>query len=99
MRIAPAPSGPRRPSACRRATARPQSEPPTGSGRGPAPAPERNGRSPRSFLLPGALFPAALLLQRVDDLLRHILLVVLGQHRVSLEAAAGLERAFRNNAL
>ena len=51
------------------------------------------------FVFPGALFPVALLLQRVGDFLRHVVLVVLGQHGVGLEPAAGLERAFGDHAL
>ena len=51
------------------------------------------------FVFPAALFPVALLLQRVDHLLRHVFFVVLGQHGIGLEPAAGLERALRDHAL
>ena len=41
----------------------------------------------------------ALLLQGVGDLLRHVGLVVLGEHAVGLERAGRLERAFGHHAL
>ena len=57
-----------------------------------APAPARNGRARRSesapisrSARPLAFLPDALRLQRVDDLLRHVVLVVLGEHGVGGE--------------
>ena len=44
---------------------------------------------------PVALLPVALLLQRVDDFLRHVALVVLGEHGVGLERAAAARACLR----
>src|SRR3954467_11703191 len=107
---APARWSARHPSAQRRAAARRGSARWTGSVRAPAQAPARNGRLRRSLCGPllclgqarlavVIVLPVALLLQRIGDVLRHIGLVVLGEHRIGLEYAAGVERAFGHHAL
>ena len=47
----------------------------------------------------GAFLPAAGLFQGVDDFLRHVALVMLGEHGVGIEDAARLELAFGHHAL
>src|SRR5262249_47686511 len=53
----------------------------------------------RADLVAVSALPVALLLEAVGDLLRHVLLVVFGEHAVSLEDAGHLQRALRHHAL
>ena len=59
----------------------------------------RRGRGRGAGLGAVIVLPVALLLQGVGDLLRHVGLVMLGQHGVGLEHAGGIERAFGDDAL
>src|SRR3954447_26933017 len=65
----------------------------------------RSGGSLRPALAPGAclllvlVLPMALLLQAVGDLLRHVGLVVLGQHAIGTKSAGRIEGAFGNDPL
>ena len=45
------------------------------------------------------VLPEPLLLQRVGDILGHVVLVVLGQHSVGLEHTGGVERTLCDHAL
>ena len=45
------------------------------------------------------VLPVPLLLQRVRDILRHVVFIVLGKHGVGLEHAGGVERAFCDHTL
>src|SRR5947209_12475970 len=45
------------------------------------------------------LLPVSLFLQGLDDLARHVVLVMLGQHRVGDEGAAGIDMAFGDHPL
>src|SRR3981081_600605 len=47
----------------------------------------------------GGLLPVSLLFQGFDDFPRHVILVVLGEHGVGLESAAGLDVSFGDDAL
>src|SRR3954453_16578541 len=108
--IAPARWSARRSSRQRRPSARRPSARWTGSRPAPAPAPAHNVRLRRSLRCPlgwrrsvrfGAVIvlPVALLLQGVGDVLWHVGLVMLGEHRVGLEHARGVERALGDDAL
>ncbi len=46
-----------------------------------------------------AFLPAAGFFQRLDHFFRHVALVMLGEHGVGVEDAAGLELAFGHHAL
>src|SRR5258708_12746305 len=67
--------------------------------------PRRSGASLRPALSRNACFlfvfvlPMSLLLQAVGDLLRHIVLVVLGEHAVGAKRAHWIEGAFGNDPL
>src|SRR5579872_5762112 len=45
------------------------------------------------------VFPMPLLLQRIGDILGHVIFVVFGKHGIGLEHARGVEPAFRHDAL
>src|ERR1700716_590122 len=108
--IAPAPWSARRSSRPHRPSARRRSARWTGSTPAPVRAPTRNVRLRRSLRRPlrwlgcgrsirlGAVIvlPVPLLLQRVGDVLGHVGLVVLGQNRIGLEYAGGVERTLGN---
>src|ERR1700688_1000691 len=109
--VVPVPPSAPRSSARDRASALPAAAKWTGSAPGPGPAPARNVRFPRSSrcslgargfclvirLVAVIVFPVPLLLQRVGHFSRHIVLVVLGEHRIGLEYAGGIERALGDN--
>src|SRR5689334_9345271 len=54
---------------------------------------------PRSTRDAASFLPMPALLQRVDDLARHVVLVVLGQHARCGEDAVGTQLSFRDGAL
>src|SRR3954468_4951173 len=101
--VAPARSSPPPPSMSDRWSVRPRAARWPGSAPAPARAPVRSVRIPRSLLgpdgldrafalrasetVPGLGLPVTLFLQRVGDVLRHVGLVVLGEHAVGLEQA------------
>src|SRR6185437_12923762 len=93
------------------ATAHRGSVPWTGSAQARARAPARSVRLPRSLQrsrlargldissLAVVVLPVALLLQGISDFLRHVGLVVLGEHGIRLEYAGTVERTLGNHAL
>src|SRR5262249_50736910 len=79
-----------------RGCARPRSAPWTARAQDRARAPARSGRVPRSLV---ARLPVALLLERVGDLARHVIFVVLGENGIRLEDAGAVKRTLGNNPL
>src|SRR5436309_12342554 len=101
-------SCPRRPSTSHHWYARPIAAQSLAPARAQARGQVRNAQIQASFRgslgrsgepVTGFALPVSLLLERVGHLFRHVRFIVLGEHIVGLERAAGLERAFGDNPL